>query len=214
MLVPIIISVALVADFLDGWAARILDAKSDIGAQLDSLADMVTFGVLPAVMLYKISSFSIQAYFFTPVLIRYLVFIYTLLACVRLAKFNIDKRQTENFIGLATPAAALFVLGLYGYLFLSVNLDRGLMRLLFHPYAEVVITLILSFLMIAEIPMFSLKGNPFSWKQNKFRVMFFIACIPQVLFMDWLALCTIILSYIFFSVLQNVLEKKQHSQVS
>src|SRR4051812_35201657 len=105
-LVPLFIGIALVADFLDGFIARLLNVKSDLGAQLDSLADMVTFGVLPGVMLYRALGFSMEAMFFPYFPLRYFVFLYTVFACLRLAKFNLDARQTTKFIGLATPAAA------------------------------------------------------------------------------------------------------------
>jgi CDP-diacylglycerol--serine O-phosphatidyltransferase len=208
MLVPILIGIALIADFLDGFAARALNVKSDLGAQLDSLADMITFGVLPAVMLYKVSSFSIAAFYYKPVLIRYPVFIYAMFAALRLAKFNIDKRQEENFLGLATPAAAILITGLYCYMFLGVKLDHTMMRVVYHPDSIVVITLILSYLMTAEIPMFSMKGNPFSWQENKFRLIFLVLSIPQIFLFHWLSMSTIILTYIILSLIQNMMEKK------
>src|SRR4051812_41312592 len=144
--VPYLMGIALLADFLDGYAARFLNAESPLGVQLDSLADMVTFGVLPAVMLFKVSSFSMQAFYFSIHFIRYIVFIYTVAACYRLGKFNIDTRQKQNFLGLATPATAIFVLGYYCNLFYAVNINPTILKIFYHPYCILGITLIISIL--------------------------------------------------------------------
>ncbi|MDB5228419.1 MAG: phosphatidylserine synthase [Bacteroidota bacterium] len=207
--VPYLMGIALLADFLDGYAARLLNADSSLGVQLDSLADMVTFGLLPAVMLFKVSSFSMQAFYFGIHFIRYIVFIYSVAACFRLAKFNIDTRQKQNFLGLATPAAAIFVLGYYCNLFYAGHINPAILKIFYHPYSILAVTLIISILMVTEIRLFSLKGNPFSWTQNKFRVLFLIACVPQIIFLDWIAFSTIIITYIFFSMLQNAFEKEK-----
>ena len=122
-LVPIFIGISLVADFLDGFVARALNVKSELGGQLDSLADMTTFGVLPGIMLFSI--ISAKSNFLTGISVTestnfiienplaLLGFVYTIFACLRLAKFNLDTRQTENFIGLNTPSGAIFILGFY-----------------------------------------------------------------------------------------------------
>ena len=205
LLVPIFIGVALVADFLDGFVARLLKVKSDLGAQLDSLADMTTFGVLPGMMFFNLignnfgsCSTGYGVYF------PYFGFIYTLFACLRLAKFNIDTRQTVDFIGLNTPSGAIFVLGIYmNYYFKFIEIP-----ILYHSYSLIIIVFILAFLMVAEFIMFSLKGNPFDWKRNKMRVLLLISAIPQLIFLKWLGLSTIILSYVVFAFLHNTFEKK------
>lgn len=204
-LVPVFMGIALAADFADGFLARLLNAKSPLGAQLDSLADMVTFGVLPGFMLLKIFG-SITVYD-DPIFGQYfklVALLYTMAACYRLAKFTIDERQTENFLGLATPAGAIFVLGLYKKLFP----DAFNIPFIYDAFSLVIITFGLSYLMIGEIPFFSMKGNPLSWKENKFRVLFLVFCLPQPFVFGWLGLSTIIGTYIFFSVLQNIMEKK------
>lgn len=187
--VPILMALALLADFLDGFVARALKVKSDIGAQLDSLADMVTFGVLPAIMIYTMLSYKsiLPPMETTANILQYelplnittpyafIALVYAMAACWRLAKFNIDTRQTENFIGVATPAAAIFVLGLYmSFNTVYVNhLDwfyhhKGMLdgfiyhlplTIVFKSSVIIVYTLLISFLMVSEIPFFSLKGN-------------------------------------------------------
>jgi len=218
LLIPIFIGVALLADFLDGFVARLLKVKSDLGAQLDSLADMVTFGVLPGIMLFSIInaksdllqgiSSSETTDVFTQNQLPLLGFIYTLFACLRLAKFNIDTRQTVDFIGLNTPSGAIFILGFYMQYFTDWNLRDNWGFSIYAKIAAMIVPFILAFLLVAEFRMFSLKGNPFSWKQNKFRVLLLLSAIPQLIFLKWLGLSTVILSYIIFAFLHNIFEKK------
>jgi len=211
-LVPIFILISLIADFLDGFVARALNVKSDLGGQLDSLADMVTFGVLPGVMLYNILQF--KANFITVIAsnttvsitdnpISLLGFVYTLFACLRLAKFNLDTRQTVNFIGLNTPACTIFVLGFYMQFFTKWQFENNWNFIIYSKIAALLISFILAFLAIAEIEIFSMKGNPFNWKENKMRVLFLISVLPQLLIFKWLGLSTIIISYVVFAILHN-----------
>lgn len=217
-LVPIFLSISLLADFLDGFAARALNVKSELGGQLDSLADMVTFGVLPGIMLFNI--IQAKTNFITTIAasspinlleqpVALVGFVYTLFACLRLAKFNLDTRQTENFIGLNTPSGALFILGFYMQFFSDWSLQSNWDFTIYAKIAAIIIPFVLAFLMIAEFPMFSLKGNPFSWKQNKFRLMLILSVIPQILLLKWLGLSTIILTYIIFAFIQNVNKNKK-----
>lgn len=202
---------ALLADYLDGSVARALNAKSDIGAQLDSLADMVTFGVLPGVMLFLMMFIdnrfaSEMQYTFNRDMGNSEVlfpaqclsaFIYTLFACIRLAKFNIDDRQTENFIGMPTPAGGMFVLGLY----LNLFLVDFLMTPVYSSAFLLVITIVISILMISPLPMFSLKFNSLKWQGNEARFIFLLMVIPQPFLFRWLSLSTIIMTYVGWSLL-------------
>jgi CDP-diacylglycerol--serine O-phosphatidyltransferase len=216
-LVPVFIAISLLADFLDGFVARALNVKSELGGQLDSLADMVTFGVLPGMMLFSI--ITSKTNFFTNELIvntnwfhanysAFCAFIYTVFACMRLAKFNLDTRQTENFIGLNTPSGAIFILGFYMQFFTKWLSNPNWDFTIYSKIAAMIIPFVLAFLLVAEFPMFSMKGNPFSWKQNKIRVLFLVSCIPQFIFLGWLSLSTVIISYLIFSFIHNVTEKK------
>jgi CDP-diacylglycerol--serine O-phosphatidyltransferase len=214
--------VALLADFLDGFIARALDVKSEIGAQLDSLADMVTFGVLPGVLLFTMMFIdnrfaSEMQYTFNRNMGNSEVlfpaqclsaFIYTIFACIRLAKFNLDTRQTENFIGMPTPAGAIFVLGLY----LNLFLVDFLMTPVYTSAFLLVITIVLSFFMVVPLPMFGLKFSSIKWKGNESRYLFLIMALPQPFIFRWLSLSTIIMTYVGWSILLWLREKIGYNQ--
>lgn len=215
-LVPVFIGISLLADFLDGFVARALKVKSDLGGQLDSLADMVTFGVLPGMMLYSIMHSNVTFLSLIPTtesmsILRnpwdLLGFIYTIFACLRLAKFNLDTRQTVNFIGLNTPACCIFILGFYMQFFTKWQYESNWDFAIYSKIAAMIIPFVLAFLAVAEIEIFSMKGNPFNWKENKMRVLFLISVIPQLIFLKWLGLSTIIISYVIFAVIHNKLQK-------
>ena len=137
---------AAVFDFCDGLAARLLNAYSPIGKELDSLADLVSFGVLPAVMLYKIQPEG------APVLLRFLPLFVGVMSALRLAKFNVDERQTLDFIGLPTPSCAMVCGSLAYFLHLGGGVPDGA-----GPWLVAGISLVLGLLLVSEIPMFGMK---------------------------------------------------------
>ena len=155
---------AAACDFCDGLSARLLNAYSDLGKELDSLADMVSFGVLPALMIY-----SLMTDIHGDSLLCYVPLLIAVFSALRLAKFNIDERQSDNFIGLATPACAM-ICGSFAYYVskdpTSVLYSWSCSRF-FLPAASV----ILSLLLISEIPMFSMKFKKGS-KTNRIRLIF------------------------------------------
>jgi CDP-diacylglycerol---serine O-phosphatidyltransferase len=210
-MVPVCMAAALIADFLDGYLARFLNAKSDIGAQLDSLADNVTFGVLPGMMLMQLISFSSVGtggnYSLNP--LGYLGFAYSIFATIRLAKFNLDTRQHTHFIGMPTPAAATFVLGLYLYYFQQDFLQMPSLtyQLVYQPLSLIAVTLLLAYLMVSNIPMFSLKGNFLAWKDNQVRLIFIIASILIVLGLGGIGLTLVMVLYVLISLFKMVVEK-------
>jgi CDP-diacylglycerol--serine O-phosphatidyltransferase len=207
-LVPVCMAGALIADFLDGYLARFFNAGSAIGAQLDSLADNVTFGVLPGMMLLQLISFSSigtgGSYSLNP--LGYAGFIYSVFACIRLAKFNIDTRQHTNFIGMPTPAGAIFVLGLYLYYFEQEfnQIPTFSYQTIYQPITLIAITVALSVLMVSNIPMFSLKGNMLVWKGNQVRLIFLVISILIILWLKAIGLLLVILLYILVSVIQRI----------
>lgn len=167
--------IASVADFCDGLAARLLDAYSPMGKELDSLADMVSFGLLPSVMMYfyMTADGSFGWYCFVPLVI-------SVFSGLRLAKFNIDDRQSENFIGLATPACAILSASLV--CFVSFHPDTFIADWAEGPVLLPILSVILAFLLVSDIPMFSMKikknisGDVKLFRgQNLLRVIFF-AC--------------------------------------
>jgi len=177
-------------DFFDGFVARLLNVKSDIGKELDSLADVVSFGFLPGVVMFQLLS---QSDFPSPYL-PYFGFIITVFSALRLAKFNIDTRQTEDFIGLNTPMNTLFIVSLpfiqkdYPALIGSAPLLVGLIVLL-------------SWLLVSEIKIFSLKFNSTSWAKNKTKYIFLILSVLLVAVLKFAAVPLILVLYIGLSVI-------------
>jgi len=184
--------IGMVFDFGDGLVARLLKAYSDLGKQLDSLADLVTFGVLPGFILYQLLS---QANIHPGW--AYSGFVLTVFSAVRLAKFNIDTRQTDIFIGLPTPSAALFVGSLP--LILIQNPKFGFF--IKHPIVLIVITLLLSGLLVANIRLFSLKFQSFGWSKNQLRYSFVLISLVLFVVFRFLAIPVILLSYIVLSLI-------------
>lgn len=202
-------------DFWDGFFARIFNAQSPLGVQLDSLADMVTSGVVPGVVMYKMLS-DIQEnqdiYTLTPDtyymgVVPYIGFIITIASCFRLAKFNIDTRQTDSFIGLPTPANALWIMSIPMILF--ANQFDWLSDILSNPYFLVALSFLSAYLLNAEIPLFSLKVKYFSWENNKLQVFFLAISAALLVLLQYLAIPIIILFYVLLSVVNNTLLSKK-----
>jgi CDP-diacylglycerol--serine O-phosphatidyltransferase len=200
-------------DFWDGFFARIFKAQSAIGLQLDSLADMVTSGVVPGVVMFKMLEGIMQDEMFDLswdsmylVTIPFLGFIITLASCYRLAKFNVDSRQTDSFIGLPTPANALFIMSLP----LIANRTESDMIFTFisNPYVLVGITLLSAYMLNAEIPLFSLKVKYFNWETNKIQIIFLILAVLLLFFFQYLGIPLIILSYVLISAITNKLSPR------
>ena len=203
---------AAVFDFCDGLAARALGAYSDIGKELDSLSDMVSFGLLPAIMLHRLMIFLTGA----ATIWCYIPLVVALFSVLRLAKFNTDERQTENFIGLATPASAMICGSLTYYLLhqtdsILIPLAQG------HAFIPVV-CIILSALMVSEIPMFSLKVKKGTSKDSPLyrqRISFFgtvvvAAVLVMTLGLNWSMIVLLsFLAYIIINLLSRPLFGKQ-----
>ena len=174
-----------ICDFADGMAARVLNIKSEFGKEVDSLADMVSFGVVPGAIVYMmlvlIAEVDAIGYYTQTDFSQYIfkmhpaalpAFIISAFSCYRLAKFNLDVRQTQDFIGLNTPANTLFFLGL---LFVAKNNTLGLGQIVLNPYFLYALIPISSYLLISEIPMFSFKLKGFVWKGNEIKFIFVAA---------------------------------------
>ena len=201
--VVIWVSIAALLDFLDGFAARILKSYSDIGKQLDSLADVVSFGVAPAAALFiLLREFTLQHELIEPIQIYtpYLAFLIPVFAAYRLAKFNIDHRQTESFLGLPTPANGLFWIS-YCY---GIQTLAGNNEYLF--YITIVLIFIMSLLMISEIPMFSLKIKKTGIKNNISQLILFLIAITLIVILGISGLAWGIVAYIIISVLASSLK--------
>ena len=187
------IVIGAVFDFFDGMVARLLHVSSPIGKELDSLADDITFGFAPSAIVFSyLCTFHIHLPF-----IPFLAFIMAAFSALRLAKFNLDERQALGFIGLPTPANALFwgslVLGLQEYNIYFEGME----------WAVLAGTFISSYLLIAEIPMFALKFKTWGWKGNEIKYIFILSCIPLLLLLKVSGFAAIIAWYVILSVATN-----------
>ena len=194
-------------DFFDGFFARLFKVSSPLGLQLDSLADMVTSGVVPGIVMFQM-----MVSHLSPVVegylqwFPYLGFIITLGSCYRLANFNIDTRQTDSFIGLPTPANALFILSLP--LVLNYTDSIIVLELLTNQWFLLVITLLSAYMLNAEIPLFSLKIKKFSLTENLLQITFLICSLLLLIFFQYLGIPLLILFYVLLSILNNKILKK------
>jgi len=197
-------------DFFDGFFARKFGVAGPLGVQLDSLADMVTSGVAPGYVMYQMLSFDGSFMQITNDLsffqVSFLGFIITLGACYRLANFNIDTRQSDSFIGLPTPANALFIMSLP--LVIEECHFLTLSELLNIKWVLLAITMISAYVMNAEIPLFSLKIKNFSFQKYKLQIGFLVLSIVMIATLQYLAIPLIIMTYVLLSVANNMLAKK------
>jgi CDP-diacylglycerol---serine O-phosphatidyltransferase len=180
-------------DFFDGFAARMLKVTSPIGKELDSLADMVSFGLLPSLVMYKMLV-SATASTWLP----YVAFFIAVCSALRLAIFNVDETQSDSFKGLNTPANTLFITSLP-----LVASQAG--NWLYQDWVLVLITVTFSLLMVSRIEIFAFKFKDFTWKHNKIRFTFIIVSVLLLALLGKLALPLLILLYIVFSLLGKVL---------
>lgn len=195
-------------DFCDGLAARLLNAYSPLGKELDSLADLITFGLLPSVMLYKcMDIYHPEAWF------CYIPLVIVVFSALRLAKFNIDERQSENFIGLATPACAMICGSFAIVAHLDINNIAGAMTesTWMIPAASV----ILSLLLVSEIPMFSMKfkkgaSADLKWMRIAFFTVSLVALIVTLVLDQHFshAVLFIFISYILVNIIHNLIFRK------
>ncbi|BDU23530.1 MULTISPECIES: CDP-alcohol phosphatidyltransferase family protein [unclassified Flavobacterium] len=192
-------------DFFDGFFARLFKVSSPLGLQLDSLADMVTSGVTPGYVMYSMFANSGHELGTSPA-IPFLGFIVTLGSCYRLANFNIDTRQTDSFIGLPTPANALFILSLP--LVISFSDSLMILEILTNQWVLLLITLCSAYILNAEIPLFSLKIKKFSLKENALQIVFLTISVLLVVLLHYIAIPLIIVFYVVLSIINNLFLKK------
>ncbi len=196
------IIIAAVFDFFDGMTARLLKAYSDIGKELDSLADMVSFGVLPSVIVYHLFLLAPQINGISFYL-NFSAFLIAIFSALRLAKFNTDERQTENFIGLPTPANAMLIASLP--MILESNLF--LSSYILNPFSLFILSLGMSILLVAEVPLFSLKFKTFRVSDNLFRYILLFSGLILLVLLKFAAVPLIIFLYFLLSLLQSKLIK-------
>jgi CDP-diacylglycerol---serine O-phosphatidyltransferase len=185
-----------VFDFLDGFVARLLKVSSPIGKELDSLADVVSFGVLPALVMYKLIGSA------TPLeSLPYLGFMIAAFSALRLAIFNLDTRQSDSFIGLNTPANTLFITAL-------PLLPESVTGWLFQDWLLVLITIVFSLLLVSPLEFFALKFKNFSWPDNKIRFTFLLFSVLLIIVFKSAAIPLIILLYLGMSLINQFILQK------
>lgn len=192
------IYLAAIMDFFDGFAARALKAQSAIGKDLDSLADVVSFGVLPAFLIVAFASL-----YPGPGWLQYGGFVVAMASALRLARFNHDTRQTDGFIGLPTPANAILI----GSLIISLPQMPELMMQL---NAGLIIgsSLLLSWLLLSPIPMLAFKFKSFAWAPNRERYLFLVFSAIMLIWFTYLGMAFVILAYVSWSLLRRLLSKR------
>ena len=206
------VALGIFFDFFDGFFARLYNVSSPLGLQLDSLADMVTSGVAPGTIMFFMltnaldvdnQNYEICNYNFWICLFGFII---TLGSCYRLANFNIDTRQTDSFIGLPTPANALFILSLP---LILKNTDSLLvLGMLTNVWFLLAITVFSAYILNAEIPLFALKIKNFSFQKYKLQIGFLLFSIVLIIFLRVTSIPLIIVSYVLLSVINNKISKK------
>ncbi|MGK0421503.1 MAG: CDP-diacylglycerol--serine O-phosphatidyltransferase [Polaribacter sp.] len=217
--------IGIFLDFFDGFVARLLKVSGELGKQLDSLADMVTSGVVPGIIMFNLlyqSSFKnldtqlvdsgippntiIMSNDYISSWVPYIGLLLTLGAGYRLAKFNIDTRQSESFIGLPTPAMSLFVISLP--LIQEYATNVWVQSLISNNYFLIAVTLVLTYLMNAEIPLFSLKFKEYSLKNNSLKYFFLATSLALLIILNFISVPIIIIVYVLLSVAQELYNRK------
>ena len=222
LLAALFVFLGIFFDFFDGFFARKFNVEGELGKQLDSLADMVTSGVVPGIIMFQMMLYASKGMWFMELscetgnwqeyqetyfyFIPFSGLIITLAAAYRLANFNIDERQTSSFIGLPTPAFSIFIMSLPLILFYSDNMF--FINLLQNIYVLLAVTILGSYLMNAEIPLFSLKFKQYGWKDNEIKYVFLLLTIVMLVLLTTVAIPLTIILYILLSVLENKINKK------
>ena len=215
VMAAVFVGLGIFFDFFDGLAARLLNVKSELGLQLDSLADMITSGVVPGIIMFQLflkalpgtaetttnweaGNDLLEWNFPALALVGFLV---TLASGYRLAKFNIDERQTDSFIGLPTPANALLIISLP--LILIFQPQPQFLEIILNEWFLVGLTLFSAYMLNAGIPLFALKFSNWSFGDNKIRYLFILFCLLIIFFFHFAAIPVIIVSYVLLSLFIN-----------
>jgi CDP-diacylglycerol---serine O-phosphatidyltransferase len=204
---------AAIFDFADGFVARALHVKSEIGKQLDSLADVVSFGVAPGIIMFHLVLMGEELWKYgIPNYVALIALILPVFSALRLAKFNIDTRQEESFIGLPTPAMGLLIASLP--LLASRQFESPLfpfnsyiLHFVLNPWLLIASTLLFSYLMVSKLPMFAMKFRNWKWNENKVRYLFIIVSVLLILLFFFTSIPIVILLYIVISFIRFLTNK-------
>ncbi len=213
-----LVGLAAIFDFFDGFAARLLRVASPIGKDLDSLADMVTFGVVPGVVMFKlieisrlfnialdanipdVSAIATGNSIYFP---QYIAFLIPIFSAIRLAKFNNDTRQSDSFIGVPTPANAIFICSI------PLISEHNDISFILNTYVLIIVTIIFSLLLTSEIPLFALKFRNFSWRGNRIRYTFLGLSLLLLITLQFVGIPLVIILYILMSLVTNFYLKRR-----
>lgn len=197
-------------DFLDGFSARMLNVSSDIGKQLDSMADLVSFGVVPGFIMMKLLQITTTIYTIDGTMLAEPIalsgFLITVFSGIRLAKFNLDDRQNDSFIGLPTPANTALIASLAIIMFQD---NKEITNFLLNIYLLLGLVILLSYLLVAEIPLMALKFKNFKWADNKLKFILIIIAAPLLAILQIGAIPIIIITYIILSLIENRINKQR-----
>lgn len=209
------VGIAAIFDFLDGMAARALHVKTAIGKDLDSLADMVTFGVVPGLIMFKLIGVSFIYYGLKETVslevrqifnyIPYLGFLITIFAAIRLARFNVQSAEgTSSFLGMPTPASAILIASLPLIIENQDISNEVLMESVFlSPFFPISASILISYLMVSKLNMFSLKFKTMGWADNKMRYIFIVFAIGLIVPFKFLGVMFTMIMYIILSLINN-----------
>ena len=224
IMAALFVGLGIFFDFFDGLAARALNVKSEVGLQLDSLADMITSGLVPGIVMYQLflralpgtvasttDSWSADAttswFEWNIPFLGIFGLLVVAASGYRLAKFNVDERQTDSFIGLPTPANAMLILSLP--LILVYQPHPIAVSLILNEWFLVGLTIFSCYMLNAEIPLFALKFSDWSFKKNKLRYSFIAFCLIMIILFQFIAIPLIIASYVLLSIISNKSESKK-----
>lgn len=200
---------AVLADFADGLVARLLGVHSELGQQLDSIADTVSFGVVPGAIYYSLLALSLDLDLGSSLhVVAVPGFIVSAFSGLRLAKFNLDTRQADGFIGLPTPSSTMFAVGLM----LIYALDTyGMRQWVLSPVFLYACVAVQSYLLVAEIPMFGLKFKTLRWAGNEIKFIFAAIAILLLLLTRELAFSVVVVLYVLFSIVTHLVNPKSEA---
>lgn len=214
-----LIFLAIIFDFIDGFLARLLNARSELGKQLDSLADLVSFGLAPSIFIYHLCKlYYIKTDFagllypgFTDTLILGSGFSIVIFSAIRLAKFNTDPEQKHNFKGLPTPASAMFICCLPLIVFSYEN--SIFVDIILNPWFLIPVSFVMSSLLVINMKMFSLKMIGFNPKNNAYQYILIAMSVVLMVLFQLLAIPLVVFLYIFLSIIKNITYKKSESDM-
>ena len=221
---PFFIFLSLVFDFADGFFARMLKAFTEFGKQMDSLSDLVSFGVAPGVLIYNLLQFKlldeVSGSKFLLIFLFALPALIPVFSALRLAKFNLDERQSSSFIGLPTPASAIFIASLILIYYAKTEWITGIIlsdnnfslikEIILNKFTIILIVLLDSFLMVSEIPMFAFKFKSLAFKDFGVQYIFIGIAIVTIIIFKLVALPLLICLYVITSIINNMIKRKKN----